>query len=261
MTHNEHENAWSDYLAKIIKEYNSSPNEFLRQRTISLCLHPNCQTQAKRYYKEMQKCSFCSQNILPNLSDSPVGKPFEFELLPKCSPMTISHAYNFHLMKKYSNIFAPKEVSHVVDIGGGYGNLCRLFKNCFDYKGRYQIVDFPAMLDIQKKYLEQNAVTDVDFLPLDMDQLLPKDGETSMLIATFSMSEMPLATRALIEQHLTKYDYIFIAHNSKFDGVDNIEYFKNLKATLSVDFEIDYFRDPHRGLNMWYMICKRKGIK
>jgi len=249
---------WDGFLAKIIKEYNSSPNDFLRQPTISLALHNNCQALAKSYYKEMQKCSFCAQNILPNLSESRVGNPYAFKIVPELSPMTIEHVWNLHLMKKHLDIFAPKEVSHVVDIGGGYGNLCRLFKNCFDYKGRYQIADFPFMLDLQKNYLKQNAITDVDFLPLDMDQLLPRDGETSMLIATFSMNEMPLATRALMEPHLTKYDYIYIAHNTKFDGVDNTEYFKNLKATLSADFEIDYFRNPHRGLNMWFMICKTR---
>ena len=125
------------------------------------------------------------------------------------------------------------------------------------YTGRYQIVDFPEMLTIQEDYLTRNNITNVDFLPLEMDKLLPREDDVSIMIATFSINEMPLNTRALIEPHYAKYDYLFVAHNTVFDGVDNMEYFKQLRDELKQTFEISYFRDPHRGLNMHFMICKK----
>ena len=51
-------------------------------------------------------------------------------------------------------------------------------------------------------------------------------------------------TVAIIEQQIRNYDYIFIAHNRNFDGIDNIAYFENLNKQLSDTFKITQFACP-----------------
>ncbi len=250
---------WEDMLQEFVKEYEKSPTDFLRQPTISKTVHPNCQALANEYYNEMMKSSFFKESILPGIQDSSIGNPFQFSVLPKCSPLSIQHAYHLNLIKERLGIFIPKEeISHIVEIGGGYGNLCRLVKN-FGYEGRYIIVDFPEMLKIQQDYLFQNSIDNVEFLPLNMKQLLPKENtDTSILIATFSVNEMPMETRTSMEPYYTYYDYLFFAHNTFFDGINNIEYFSSLRSFLEPNFKIEYFKDKFK--SSWFMLGKNKEL-
>ena len=156
---------WDQMLRSFIGEYKQHPANFLRQPTISNTVHPNCNALALLYYNDMLKDSFFNSQILPELSDSSIGHPFEFSILPRCSPLTIQHAYHLYLIKTHLGIFLPDDASHIVEIGGGYGNLCRLVKN-FGYTGKYTIVDFPEMLTIQQEYLDKVAISDVDFSTL-----------------------------------------------------------------------------------------------
>lgn len=251
--------SWETMLQKIDSEYKNNPTSFLRQPTISKTVHPNSTALAKAYYAEMSKDSFCAETILPQLSDSKVGNPFQVGLLPNCSPVSINHAYQLHLLKKYAGIFVPQdEISYIVELGGGYGHTCRMIKE-YGYTGRYSIIDFPLMLKIQKDFLEQNGINDVGYYPLDMEQVKPKEDDTSILFASFSVNEMPMEARQHIEPYYDQYDYIFIAHNSAFDAVDNVKYFTELKDKLSANFDIEYFQDKCRGLKAWFMVCKKRG--
>ena len=147
------------------------------------------------------------------------------------------------------------DVSSVVDIGGGYGNFCRIVHQ-LGYTGRYTIADFPLMLEIQEDYLSSNGILDVGFVPLDKIGPQPK----SILIATYSINEMPLETRRLIEPHYKSFDYLYFAHNNTFDGICNIQYFSNLKDMLEDDFEVDWITDEHRlkvGADHRIMMCKK----
>lgn len=249
---------WENMLESITQEYKNSPTEFLRQPTISRTIHPNSNKLATHYFAEMQKNSFCTQYILPGLGDSKIGNPYQFKPIPGCSPMTIAKAYQLSLLKKHLGFFLPKEqVSYIVEVGGGYGHLCRMIRN-FGYTGRYTIIDFPEMLEIQKNFLIQNFINNVDFCELNMEKVEPKENEISILIATFSVNEMPLETRYYIEPYYNQYNYLFFAHNSTFDGVDNKNYFSKLEEKLSPVFKIQYFRDMHRNPKAWFMICARK---
>jgi hypothetical protein len=55
---------------------------------------------------------------------------------------------------------------------------------------------------------------------------------------------MPMRDRQKLEKKYNSYDYIAIAHNDKFDGIDNIKYFGNLKETLSETFTVESFHCP-----------------
>jgi len=247
---------WEGMLKQIVKEYQAFPASFLRQPTISKTTHPNVQDLAALYYSDLTESSFFNEQILPGLKDGLVGQPFQFKQLPECSPLTIQHAYHLNLIREHLGIFIPSgQISRIVEIGGGYGNLCRLVKQ-FGYAGTYTIVDFPQMLQLQQHYLKQNAIAGIEFATLDESRLFLPSSDTSILIATFSVNEMPMESRKILEDQYNQYNYLFFAYNTAFDGINNIEYFNELQSKLDPFFETQLIKDKYK--NSWFMLCKKR---
>jgi hypothetical protein len=257
-------NVWDDYRKIINNEFQDNPMGFLRQPIISRTVHPNQQSLAKAYLESMAKDNFALHNILPRLHDVPIGDPFLCEFFPLASPMSVQHAWYMLLMKRHLNLFVPNAgLNHILEIGGGYGNFCRLVCS-FGYDGRYVIADLPEMHRIQRHFLghsipERMATKPVEFRSLQDPGALPEQ-QLSLLIATFSLSEMPLTTRLALEPIYENFDYLFFAYNSAFGEEDNLKYFDQLRDQLSNRFEFESIfesiPDEHR--QAWFLIGSRK---
>lgn len=246
---------WDNALKKYVREYYENPDTFLRQPTISYTTHPNCVNLADSYYKSLISDSFF-KNIVPTLSNEIIGQPYKLKNLDNCSLLTIIQLYQIKVMRDQFGIFIPKEINSIVEIGGGYGNFRRIMHD-LNYIGDFTIVDFEEMLDIQKDYLEKNNILNTNFKTLN--HLENKTIDSSLLIASFSVSEMLMEERKQIENIYKNFNYIFITHNKKFESIDNRQYFSNLQNMLERDFDIIYFQDSFRLTQCaWFMLCKRK---
>jgi len=252
---------WDKYLVEIEREYREHPDDFLRQPTISRCLHPASIGWVRHYWNEIKGDQFFMCEVVPNIVDGAVGNPYrtsgEFGGL---SPASITQVYVLYLMHKHWGLYAPdNDIQHILCVGGGYGSACKIYRE-LGYAGRYVIADFPLMLHIQRKFLADNKITNVEFELLNMPNLLPDS--RSLLIATNSVSEMPLETRQEIEPHYKSFDYLFFSHNDYFDGIDNMEYFSGLKERLEKLFHVDWIEDSGRNKRFncsnWFMLCRKK---
>ncbi len=249
-------NGWDEFRRAIAVEFRRHPMNFLRQSIISRTVHPNQQDLALAYLDELSSDSFARKHILPRLSDVPIGDPYLCEDFPLASPMSVQHAYYLFLMKKHFDLFIPDgELSHILELGGGYGNFCRLVCN-FGHGGRYVIADFPEMHSIQNHFLRhalssRMAGNPVEFRSLDDPKVLPDRGP-SLFVATFSLSEMPLAERSEIEEYYRHFDYVFFAYNKSFSNVDNLAYFDGLRGNLDESFDTQLFQDKHR--SCWFLL-------
>jgi hypothetical protein len=232
---------WDQAADKIAKEFTANKDEFLRQPTISLTMHPNIQALAAKYLEELKPLPKCAQ-------DSRTGRPYELDADPAYSPLTVQHLYYLHLIRNWLGLFLPAGVEHVVEIGGGYGNLCRIIRN-MGYRGRYQIADLPEMQEIQRYFLAKVGCS-AWLGPLVMDHLRPYG--KSILIATFSVNEMPLDLRVKLEPYYASYNYLFFAYNHNFDGVDNLEYFDGLRERLGSTHDMKHVSDTHK--RCWYLM-------
>jgi hypothetical protein len=234
---------WDQAAVKIAEEFTANKAEFLRQPTISLTMHPNMQDLAAKYREELNDWA------MPRAArDSPVGKPHQLAAEPAYSPLTVQHLYYLHLIRKWTGLFLPTGVDHVVEIGGGYGNFCRIVRN-IGYRGRYQIADLPQIQELQRYFLAEVGCS-AELMPLDMELLEP-DGK-SILIATFSVNEMPLDVRRKLEPHYWRYDYLFFAHNYEFSGVNNLDYFTDLRKQLDETHATQHVADTHK--RCWYLM-------
>jgi len=238
---------WEKMLIEIEREYKNSPKNFLRQPTISKTIHPDCVNLAISYLKEMKSNSF---KINDNLQDGTIGNPYWFNPYPNFSPLSIQHLYHIYIIQKYFKILIKKDISHIIEIGGGYGNLCRIIKT-LGYDKLYSIMDFPIMLNIQKNYLTAHKIDNIEFF----EYPISVKSQPSLLIGTFSISEMPMDTRAVLEFYYSTYTHLFFIYNTSFDGINNIEYFNSLKKLLENDFNIQCFKDKYK--ESWFMLGER----
>ena len=228
---------WEDMLKKIDAEFSSRKDSFLRQPTIARTIHPHQRGVIDKYHNHLKKDMYCVVNLLPFVKDPQFGAPFTSE---EYSLTTIQHCHYLNIIKKKFSIELT-DLDHISEIGGGYGNFYRMAK-ILGFKGSFEIADFPLMHKIQKHYLENTVkeYNSADFV--NLDQLSPNN--KSLLIGIHSINEMPMSDRQKLEKKYNSYDYIVIAHNDKFDGIDNIKYFRNLKETLSETFTVESFHCP-----------------
>ena len=250
---------WDGYLEKIWAEFQDNPTAYLRQPTISRCLHPGGQYWYSGYWHELMEYGGFKADI-PKIADGDVGKPWGIEMFDGLSPATVGHMYQLHMIERYMGVsVARNEVQHVTEIGGGYGNTCRVAR-ALGYTGEWTIVDFPIMLEIQRQYLRDNGIDDVGF---DIEVFEPEKNQyPSILIATNSVNEMPMEDRLKLEEVYPHFDYLFFSHNAIFDGISNIKYFYNLVWRLErrgfrVDWRPDFCRQM-RKINHWFVLADKK---
>lgn len=239
---------WQEWLDVIQDEFRENKSSFLAQPNIKRTVHPD--HGGMNLYMKLNS-DFPG---LSKIADASCGKPnLQFG---KHSLISIQSGYYILLLKEHFGV-EPKDLGHITDIGGGYGNLCRSI-HMLGFLGNYNILDFPQMNEIQQYFLSNSIKGSYSCLPLKPENLF-KTAEESLLIGTFSINEMPLDDRKIIEPFYEQYKYIMIAHkhNKAFHGIDNKEYFYNLKKKLSETHDMKMWKCPLR-TNDHYLIGKKK---
>lgn len=252
-------NDWGEYCLRIMNELKSSPAGFLRLPTISFTLHPNDQDLATAYLQEMKKDSYASINILPRLKDCAFGDPYLSHDFPYASPLSLQAAYYLTLIyRKLGVSLLDNEAELITEIGGGYGNLARILRQ-LGCQTPVHIVDLPVMHTLQQHFhqyvlTKQEAINIVYATTENALQFeIPRN---AILIATFSLSEMPIETRDLWVISFQQYRYLLFAYNKSFFGVDNLTYFNRLAQSLNVTHNVELIRDRYRVA--WFILCKKK---
>lgn len=224
---------WEEMLTRI--EHEMQFNDFLRRPTISKTVHPR---QGGKTNNSLQKryLRYLDNKVGKYRYEDPkFGTPHIGE--QNMSQTTVQSIYHLTNIDKNAD---PLTLSHIVDIGGGYGNMLAVLRNA-GYTGRYTIVDFPQMHKLQKKFLENTVGIDgVEFKTLsELDNI-----SGDLLIATFSLNEMPLEDRKYIERNLDRFDNFYIQHNHSFDKIDNLKYFDEFMQDQTNTFNISTWDCP-----------------
>jgi len=133
----------------------------------------------------------------------------------------------------------------VIEIGGGYGSMCRLVWN-LGFRGKYAIYDLPVFSVLQRLYLSETGRSVEIGSPLEWKEVFTTHEfgalheaidrslfRKSIVIATWSLSESPDATRERVERMIsdTRSD-VLIAYQERFAEMDNIAYFDRFRCEL-----------------------------
>ncbi len=219
------------------------------------------------YLKEMTSSKDWETQWKPAVKENVFGNPEISKQVPGSSGNLLTHAFHLFRLQKITGIsFA--NLGEVVEFGGGYGSMCRLLRN-LGFKGTYVLFDLPIFLCLQKLYL--NAIGQpTEYLAAENESAknilvsttkelasvtAGTDGKKRLFIATWSISETPIAARNEIFALVKNFNYFIIGYQKEFDGMDNNAYFKNLAdAHPDVEWTIQDIAE----WSSRYLIGKRK---
>ncbi len=190
------------------------------------------------------------------LNETPIGNPIYARFNDTTSENMIHHAYHLYSFEKE----ARKDVtsfSNVLEFGGGYGAMCRLFKN-LGYKGKYIIFDLPEFNVLQRFFLKSNGYHVCDTLEEFNDvggiyctsKIEDLDKFYDLFIGTWSISEVPFQYRDIILNR--QIDNYLIAYQEEFFGIKNEEYFKPFSNKQKINWSSWHI--PHLYGNQYYMM-------
>jgi hypothetical protein len=106
----------------------------------------------KKFYILRERLKFYKVKIIyKNIFDSKIGKPLF--LIPKITEASIRYWYYANLLRT----MVP-EAKNIMEIGGGYGGLCRSILKLNKENIAYTIVDLPHNIRLTKYYLINNGI-------------------------------------------------------------------------------------------------------
>jgi len=197
-------NKWNDFQSSIEYEFRNNKKSFLRQPTIKKTMAVVSKGLADSIAVRLNNYQW------PN--ESEVGSPLKISngfTLSTCQAVWYNYLIQKHLNKTFNSI---------TEIGGGYGNGCRVFKY-YNPNIDYTIIDFPIMNEMQKYFLKENGITDTRFSPKG-------DMKGDLLFATHSICEIPIEEREFIKWE--NFNNAFVFYNPHAMNYDNDDYFNEV---------------------------------
>lgn len=199
------------------------------------------------WYRYLQSLGNWEGRWSSGLTENSVGNPIPFHLDPKTSPLLVQHGYHIACFESATGC-DPLDYDVVIEIGGGYGSMARLFYK-LGFFGRYFIYDMAPISVLQRLYLQDIGLSVSETL-WNWTQVfccteftdLSKAMETSaggrcLVMATFSLSEMPGRLREEIASQIIDADGFLLAYQGVFNGIDNHQYFNHLVEETKAGIE------------------------
>jgi len=217
---------------------NDDPRRFLRWdvvRSTMFVTHPAYIQKELNYLKKQPDWN---NRWRQAIKESQCGHPIPYPFYPGSSGNLIHNAY--HLSQFEQRIHSPVEdMAFVLEFGGGYGSMCRLFHQ-LGFKGAYVIIDLPPFSALQRYFLKSSDIPVQDLQALSSAQGVfcvsePDDLRSvlsghlfknkAMFVSTWAISETPMHIRQKFMPFINLCDYYLIAYQHRFKEMDNIRYF------------------------------------
>ena len=238
---------------------------FLRLPPLAKTVHSRQRSLAPRYLAYLLRSAHFTPALQKALTESPVGQPLVNPYYPWSSPLLMQHGYHVVRLLEATD-FDLARIRLVTDFGGGYGSFCRLLRN-LGYHQRYLICDLPVMCALQRFYLRNVFPSGADGQPPENVQWLSGEMQATLrretaqaspalFVATWSLSESPLAVRDEVAPALPGYAYVLCAYQRTFGAHDNHAYFAALAQSLP-QFEWQHAEFPVYP-NNFYLIGRNR---
>ena len=199
-------------------------------------------------YKFLKKILSKKSHFWDNLlKEETIGNPVPFFLYKSSSGNRIRQVYLLQRVFEYGGI---SNVDAVIEIGGGYGSMASVIKN-INKNIEYTIYDLPEVNLLQYYYLKSldlsceisnsnesiTLLSDIDMLREKVKKLKEKNKKI-LIIANWSLSEMPITLRKDLEFIFLSCDFAVVAFQDYFENISNLSYFDELEKKLSNDYSI-----------------------
>lgn len=202
--------------------------------------------ELKELKKDKKKWKFWEKLLLEN----DIGNPIRYFLYKKSSGNRIRQVYHLKNFCDYSNLNL-KKIKYVIEIGGGYGCMASIFYK-INPNIKYFIFDTKEVNLLQYYYLAMNNLS----VSLGIDKtsrinllnnindfkkiknIFLKQQKKGILIANWSISEMPFSLRRKLNFIYKSLSYILISFQDVFENLDNIRFFNKIKKNFFLNSSI-----------------------
>lgn len=225
---------WDKFSEEIRDHFDGDPDRYLAKKN----------TSQKAYVGNIHRIYTAMMNDedLPKIKDEHLmGQP---ETRDGYSQGTVRSLMYIREMEKY---FDSSKVDYLFDFGPGYGNNARIWHTLFQTES-IVLCDLPILQPLSKHYLEKHDIK----ATWVSDDEIPSIPRNSLFFAAHSLNECSLVIREKIERKLEYFDHIYIVYNDRFNGIDNIEYFEQVKSFLPHK-TIDIIHNEHTA--KWSLIA------
>lgn len=241
------EAAWSGFMNRLRElVLTENPREFLRWDVIAETMFVSFARFLPVELKYLKHRPNWNTRWRKAMKESSVGHPRSYFLYPASSGNLIHHAYH---VAQFEEITKQRVdgLDFVFEFGGGYGSMCRLFHN-LGFQGKYIIFDLPPFSALQRYFLKTLGlpvqsitefarskrgivcVSDIQQLrALIADQI---EGDRTMFVATWSISESPVSVRDMILPLTHAFRSYLISYQYRFGEVDNVAFFEDWKESV-----------------------------
>ena len=179
------------------------------------------------------------------IKEDHVGNPIRYFLYLDSSGNRINHGYHLYILEKELNIFLKKDIKSVFEFGGGYGCMARIFSK-INKEIKFTCFDTNFVNLLQFYYLKHNNLN-VGFSKKNnfflTSKLKNRTNKYDLFLANWSLSETPINYRKKFFIKIKNSKYIFISFQEKFENLNNLEYFKNIRKLLSKKFQIKIIKN------------------
>ncbi len=269
--------AWCANLERLCqKVLTSDPNDFLNWDVVLRTMVVGNAVFVAEELNFLKGLSDWKSRWEKAIEESPVGNPTLYDGFPSSSGNLIHQAYHLAQFEDKTGMDIGK-AEIVVELGGGYGSMCRLVHN-LNFKGRYVIFDLPPFSALQRFSLNMNgipAVTADVFLEKasdgvicvseleQLESILSMYSNTgdALFIANWSLSEAPVSLRHSILSLIKPFKAFLIAYQGLFGDIDNVGYFEEWVETMK-DIRWHTWKIKHlpnkRYRDNYYLMGKKK---
>jgi putative sugar O-methyltransferase len=221
------ENNAANYLnvCKSFVEEDSLFSNFRRNRLYHEILEHVSVEDALLYIDEMKNSEKLSDEDINNfkLNDS-VGNPitFEHERFGNISPTTIRYIKN---VLDIDHFLGGTSVDNIVEIGGGYGGLCRAISSYMNFEN-YMILDLPEVNKLCEKYISKFGNLGEKVIQSFYDEVESVEN-IDLLISNYAFSECSFdLQKSYYDGVISNSDKFYISYNNITTRNMGIEYFK-----------------------------------
>ena len=159
--------------------------------------------------------------------------------------------------------FGEDNINTIVEIGGGYGGLCKTISNFIDYKN-YHIYDLKEVNLLTSKYLSKfNNFDRIHINTLEDNNKIFIDGEIDLLISNYAFSELPKSLQVIyINEVILKCNKFYMIYNHLQSGSENGLKFNEFIDILSNKYDMVIEDDIDESLvKIIYGCSKKKNTK
>lgn len=247
------------------------PFSFLRNQILKQTMFAHLPKKSTNIQKKLISQKYNEEDAGVILREHDTGSPILNDFQYKTSGNSIHHLY--HLLKfNQETGVSPTAVNSVMEFGGGYGNMAKIFKK-INPIATYTIVDIPVFSYIQFVYLgtvlgKDNVVMfdgvgsikqgKINIVPLHkafIEKLSSIVEKPDLFISTWALSETNEATQNMVRaEDYFESKYLLLAYQKKSEAFAYAQDIEKLPQNYQSVYgaETEYLKDNY------YLFASRK---